>query len=237
MVVAGRRLLAVVGAALVLAFAAACGAPGIDRPPDRCELPKAPGPVDEEGESAGRSLGWQEIATDDFDQGCLAWYWNVYDGPGTYGVGTRLPQAVQVADGELRLLGQGGTIGGIAEVENRLYGRWEVRARSERRLGYSQVLLLWPESDRWPVDGEVDFSEVVQADRERTEITVHHGPTTARSGRAWPGTSRSGTSSASTGRPTGSSSTSTARRCSARRTRRRSRARRCTCACSRTSGR
>jgi hypothetical protein len=175
MIVPGCRVLAVVVAALVLAFAAACGAPAIDRPPDRCELPKAPGPVDEEGESAGRRLGWQEIATDDFDEGCLAWYWNVYDGPGTYGVGTRRPQAIQVADGELRLLGQGGTIGGIAEVENRLYGRWEVRARSEHRLGYSQVLLLWPESDRWPVDGEVDFSEVVQADRERTEITVHHG--------------------------------------------------------------
>jgi hypothetical protein len=143
--------------------------------PARCEVPKAPGEVEEEGMTAGRQLGWRELATDDFSQDCLAWYWNIYDGSGTDGVGTRRPEAVQVADGTLRLTGRGDTIGGIAEAADRLYGKWEVRARSEPRLGYSQVLLLWPQSNRWPIDGEVDFSEVVAADRRATTMTVHSG--------------------------------------------------------------
>jgi hypothetical protein len=171
-----RRIRLAAAAVAALAAGAGCAPPpAIDAPDARCELAKAPGPVAEEGDSAGRRHGWRELWSDDFDQDCLAWHWNVYDGPGTYGVGDRRPEAVDVADGELRLLGRHDVIGGIAEVENRLYGKWEVRARSEPRLGYSQVVLLWPESDRWPLDGEVDFSEVTAADRRSNSITVHYG--------------------------------------------------------------
>jgi hypothetical protein len=44
---------------------------------------EAPGEVEEEGVIAGRQLGWRELATDDSSQDCLAWYQNVYNGPGS----------------------------------------------------------------------------------------------------------------------------------------------------------
>ena len=54
-----------------------------------------------------------------------------------------------------------GTTGGMsAKFERRKYGRWEVRMRtSARDPEYHPVLILWPDSQNWPCDGEVDFSE------------------------------------------------------------------------------
>jgi beta-glucanase (GH16 family) len=39
------------------------------------------------------------------------------------------------------------------------YGRYLVRFRIDKARGIEYVLLLWPDSERWPADGEVDFAE------------------------------------------------------------------------------
>jgi beta-glucanase (GH16 family) len=39
------------------------------------------------------------------------------------------------------------------------YGRYLVRFRIDKARGVKHVALLWPDSEKWPADGEVDFSE------------------------------------------------------------------------------
>ncbi|MGB7538085.1 MAG: glycoside hydrolase family 16 protein [Anaerolineales bacterium] len=40
-----------------------------------------------------------------------------------------------------------------------LYGRYAVRFRSDALHGYKVAWLLWPDSETWPRDGEIDFPE------------------------------------------------------------------------------
>jgi hypothetical protein len=40
-----------------------------------------------------------------------------------------------------------------------MYGRYAVRFRSDPIPGYKTAWLLWPDSDTWPRDGEIDFPE------------------------------------------------------------------------------
>ncbi len=42
---------------------------------------------------------------------------------------------------------------------NMMYGRYEVRFRADAVAGYKTAWLLWPQSEVWPRDGEVDFPE------------------------------------------------------------------------------
>lgn len=42
---------------------------------------------------------------------------------------------------------------------NQLYGRYEVRFRADSVTGYKVAWLLWPKSEDWPEDGEIDFPE------------------------------------------------------------------------------
>ncbi len=39
------------------------------------------------------------------------------------------------------------------------YGRYVVRFRSDAIAGYKTAWLLWPDSENWPTDGEIDFPE------------------------------------------------------------------------------
>lgn len=41
-----------------------------------------------------------------------------------------------------------------------LYGRISFRLRADAVRGYKLGVLLWPDSDTWPADGEIDFPEV-----------------------------------------------------------------------------
>ena len=52
-----------------------------------------------------------------------------------------------------RLPGATGSGGGL------LYGRYTVRFRSDPVPGYKTAWLLWPDSETWPRDGEIDFPE------------------------------------------------------------------------------
>lgn len=49
--------------------------------------------------------------------------------------------------------------GGSGPVGGQRYGRYMVRARIDPVRGYHVSFLLWPDSDVWPRDGEVDFPE------------------------------------------------------------------------------
>lgn len=40
-----------------------------------------------------------------------------------------------------------------------LYGRYVFRLRADPVAGYKVAMLLWPDSENWPSDGEVDFPE------------------------------------------------------------------------------
>jgi len=42
---------------------------------------------------------------------------------------------------------------------HQLYGRYAVRFRADAVPGYKTAWLLWPISDAWPRDGEIDFPE------------------------------------------------------------------------------
>ena len=39
------------------------------------------------------------------------------------------------------------------------YGRYSIRFRADSLPGYKTAWLLWPDSESWPNDGEVDFPE------------------------------------------------------------------------------
>ena len=49
--------------------------------------------------------------------------------------------------------GAQGSYGGL------LYGRYSLRLRADPASGYKLSVLLWPDSGRWPADGEIDFPE------------------------------------------------------------------------------
>lgn len=91
-------------------------------------------------------------------------YWSPYDGPGHNDNGTRDPERINVANGIMTLTGlANGSTGGMAHEIGQRYGRWEVRMRSYNTGAsgslYHPVLIVWPDSDDWPEDGEYDFQE------------------------------------------------------------------------------
>jgi hypothetical protein len=42
---------------------------------------------------------------------------------------------------------------------NHLYGKYTLRFRSDALAGFKTAWLLWPDSENWPHDGEIDFPE------------------------------------------------------------------------------
>ncbi len=105
--------------------------------------------------------------------------WTIYDSP-QVPLMPRSPANVSVANGTLRLTGwidaAGRDVsGGVASRINLRYGRWEARIRVERGSGYSAVVLLWPQSEKWPVDGEIDVIEVPDPQRQVGSNFLHFG--------------------------------------------------------------
>ncbi|MBW0104095.1 family 16 glycosylhydrolase, partial [Pseudonocardia sp. KRD291] len=79
-----------------------------------------------------------------------------------------------------------GDTGWIASRTNQKYGRWEARVRSEATgkdngRQYHPLLIIWPQSDRWPQDGEYDFLENGAPGEPCAESYIHYphnpGPT------------------------------------------------------------
>ena len=100
--------------------------------------------------------------------------WMVYDSAGHDGNGLRKPAQIEVRAGRATIRGTAeGTTGGMAaKFDRRRYGRWETRMRvAERDEHYHAVLSLWPDSDNWPCDGEVDYAEATD---DLTSVTFFH---------------------------------------------------------------
>lgn len=108
--------------------------------------------------------GWgTPIAGDEFNYTGApdATKWNVYNSPGHAGNGIRSPQQVTVDGSKMVINGtaDGTTAGMGAKFANQKYGRWEVRAAGSGDNEYHMVSILWPDSENWPCDGEVDYAE------------------------------------------------------------------------------
>ncbi len=48
---------------------------------------------------------------------------------------------------------------GVTQDHGQLYGTYSFRMRADPVAGYKFVFILWPDSGRWPGDGEIDFPE------------------------------------------------------------------------------
>jgi beta-glucanase (GH16 family) len=177
-----RARVAAVCAALGLALAACggghspgdgfSGLPGtvsaIPAPPSasaedkaRSALPGDPGPQ------------WKIFTKEDFDT-LRGDVWGSYDSVGAFGNGLRRSSAITVADGLLNITATGGNVsGGMAHQVGQTYGRWEVRARTDKGRGFGSAILLWPDSERFPQDGEIDIMEVPSETRDRAHFIVH----------------------------------------------------------------
>lgn len=129
--------------------------------------------------------GWNHTFADDFTVDVVAGdFVNSFPGdPGEWGAypdgwfdssrrGIYTPSAIYADEGFLRLPvrtvdGQP-RVAAVAPVPEgatgpyggQLYGRWAIRLRADNAAaGYKLASLLWPDSDVWPRDGEIDFPE------------------------------------------------------------------------------
>ncbi len=135
--------------------------------------------------SGGPTAGRRLLLADDFDGASLnRSRWRVYgpDWPGHAGNGIRDTSAVSVGGGVLTITARmvGGVLvsGGIASRASTTYGRVEFRARvdADPSQATSGVVLMWPDSENWPVDGETDIFETgTGAARDAFTSAVHYG--------------------------------------------------------------
>lgn len=119
---------------------------------------------------------WNLVAAEDFDGGAVdRSKWALYSGRGNEGVGHRSPEQISVSDGSMHITGQGDVSGGTSMRVDQTYGRWVIRARQDAGSGFGPAILLWPSSNRWPADGEIDIAEIPRADRRQSVFTLHWG--------------------------------------------------------------
>jgi hypothetical protein len=136
-------------------------------------LPKAPS-----GMPTTDLPGWNLVFTDDFTTNVasgefpskVSSRWWAY-GPGwsdTSGRGVYTPSIITQHDGllDVHLHTSGGKHRVAAMVpklpgggSDQTYGRYAVRFRADAVRGYKAAWMLWPRSDVWPGEGEVDFPE------------------------------------------------------------------------------
>jgi beta-glucanase (GH16 family) len=135
------------------------------------------GPSERLDTEAAVRFGWTAMtAHDEFDGDALdEEHWSPYRGRTTDDVGQHDPDNLSVSDGTLKLTSRGNTSAGMAWDDGQKYGRWEARVRAERGSGYGPVLLLWPDSEDWPEDGEIDIMEIPKGDRAKAHFTMHWG--------------------------------------------------------------
>jgi hypothetical protein len=127
--------------------------------------------------SASASPGWSLIWNDQFDSWQPSKYFVYPQGwPDTTGEGVQTPSIISASSGNLLVHIQ--TVNGVHEVaafcpalpdslSNTKYGnlgdllgmRYSFSIRADAMIGYKGVPLLWPLSETWPRDGEIDAPE------------------------------------------------------------------------------
>lgn len=145
----------------------------------------------------GDLTGWRQIFTEEFTQDATLGNfpgttygskWGYYDDgwPDTAGKNDGTPsqyfttKVVSVSGGVLNkhLHFENGKFMASALLPvmgnngNQLYGKYTVRFRAVNGAhGYKTAWLLWPESEKWPDDGEIDYPE---GDLDSTIAAFHH---------------------------------------------------------------
>lgn len=186
-----RTLLGCVAAAVLLA---ACGGtPDTHSAPDLRTLPSpiatVPPPAPPGGAGKSKSGGQRSgrsnvgvgpgsfvpVGGDEFNSASLNLNrWGLYNSKGGFGNGLRRPSAITQSGGSLTITAADDTSGGMAQSYGQLYGRWEVRARTDDGRGFGSAILLWPDSEKLS-DGEVDIAEVPSEHREMAHFVLHSG--------------------------------------------------------------
>lgn len=126
---------------------------------------------------------WKLVFQDDFSGTSVNIdNWSMYDSPGHAGNGLRRPEAFSVSNGLLVVTAQmvdGKLVsGGMAHKINYKYGKFEFRVRIEQdpSEATSGVILTWPQSEKWPMDGENDMYESgTGATRNPFKTFIHYG--------------------------------------------------------------
>jgi len=121
--------------------------------------------------------GWRLVFNDDFTTpvalgqfpAAVSTKWDAYPSPwlDSSKHGTYAPQIVSFHDSLMDIwLHTEAGIHMVAAAQPKppggdglLYGRYAVRFRAEPVPGYKTAWLLWPKSEVWPRDGEIDFPE------------------------------------------------------------------------------
>jgi hypothetical protein len=130
----------------------------------------------------GDNTIWDLVFQDDFNGPALDLSaWSLYNSPGNAGFGLRRPEAFSVSDGNLIVTAtmKDGQIvsGGMAHKVNYKFGRFEFRVKAEpdSSEATSAVVLTWPQSENWPVDGENDIYETLTlASRNPFHTFIHY---------------------------------------------------------------
>jgi beta-glucanase (GH16 family) len=156
---------------------AVTGAVGDARPVARSPQPAQP-PVAEL--PVGDLPGWRQVFVDDFltdvplgsFPAAVSANWEAYPEPwrDTSRNGSYAPErVVSVDDGVLRkhIRTEGGqhlVAALLPQVTDSMhaglcYGRFAIRYRTDSLEGYKMAWLLWPDSEQWSRDGEIDFPE------------------------------------------------------------------------------
>jgi len=126
--------------------------------------------------------GYTVVLADDFSQGYLTSNWgNPFDG-GVYwnGAWSWSADDVNVVNGEMQVSmtrGEdgwwtGGGFNSFKAGKDITYGTVEFDARVEEAQGTMTAILMWPTSDIWPQDGEIDILETPAQD---VMHTLHWG--------------------------------------------------------------
>lgn len=144
-------------------------------------LVRSDGSVDSHSldESVSERTGWTLRDQEHFDGVALNQKrWPLYDGMAGGGFGRYTPSRVGVSNGSLTIDSVGSSVGGTCWCDgggSYTYGKWEIRARMSNSARQWPALLLWPESERWPIDGEIDIAEFESPVRNGSTFTVHYG--------------------------------------------------------------
>jgi hypothetical protein len=133
----------------------------------------------------GDLTGWRQIFTDNFATdvplgsfpAAVSSKWGAYPSPwkDTSKNGSYWPEkGISVHGGEMDIWLHTETVNGVVQhivqsphpilpgkglYQGQLYGRYAIRYYMQPVAGYKTAWLLWPDSDTWPRDGEIDFPE------------------------------------------------------------------------------
>lgn len=147
-----------------------------------------PAPIPGSGDTAAARYGWgnPHPISDEFgyEGSPDPTKWKLPGAPGTGwpghgGNGRRMPENSTVANGIMTVRGDAnGNTGWVRQNLRTKYGRWEIRSRS-RNTGssgglYHPLHLIWPTTEKWPLDGEYDWVEYADPDTKTLSAFLHY---------------------------------------------------------------